>query len=119
MIATDEGALSCDMMETYHIMDWRALPARQAALFAYGLRDGSRIRQKLAGAATGLDTMLLAMIADGINLLLWINSKAGAEGRDRPASVLAMLRGGDGNKESVGFDTSEEFDAWRASMLGE
>lgn len=116
MIAADEGALACDFMETYRIMDWRALPARQAALFAYGLGEGSRIRRKLSGALVGPETMLLAAIADALNILVWQNTQAGHEGRDQPQSILAQLRGG-GDPAGAGFDTPEEFDAWRAAML--
>jgi len=116
MIASDEGALCCDMMETYRIPSYRALPARQAALFAYGLREDSRIRRKLSGAPTGLDTMLLAMIADGVNLLVWLNTRDGMENRNRPKSVLDMLRGSD--QSGGGFSTPEAFEAWRASLIG-
>ena len=116
MVAADEGALACDFMETYHIMDWRALPARRAALFAYGLREDARIRLKLSGAKARLDTMLLAMAVDALNTLVWRNTQAGHEGRDHPRSVLALLRG-DPEPEKRGFDTPEEFDAWRNSLL--
>lgn len=116
MVAADEGALACDFMETYHIMDWRALPARRAALFAYGLREDARIRLKLSGAKARLDTMLLAMAVDALNTLVWQNTQAGHDGRDHPRSVLALLRG-DPEPEKRGFDTPEEFDAWRNSLL--
>ena len=116
MIAKGEAELCCDFMETYRIPDYRALPARQAALFAYGLGEGSRIRRKLSGAPVGLDTMLLAMIADGVNLLVWQNTQAGHEGRNRPPSVLAVLRGKQ-EGEGSGFDSVEEFNVWRASMM--
>ena len=116
MVAADEGALACDFMETYTTMDWRALPARRAALFAYGLREDARIRLKLSGAKARLDTMLLAMAVDALNTLVWQNTQAGHEGRDHPRSVLALLRG-DPEPEKRGFDTPEEFDAWRNSLL--
>ncbi|MBO7722484.1 MAG: hypothetical protein J6S27_01735 [Thermoguttaceae bacterium] len=31
MVREDETALICDLAETYHILDWRALPLRTAA----------------------------------------------------------------------------------------
>ena len=119
MIATDEAALECDLMETYHIPGYRELPARRAALFAYGLGEGSRIRKKLSGALVGLDTLLLAQIADALNLLVWFQTEACQKGEGRPASITALLRGGTGDAaEAVGFDSEEDFDAWRASRLG-
>lgn len=116
MVAADESALACDLMETYHIEDWRALPARRAALFAYGLREDARIRLKLSGAKARLDTMLMAMAVDALNTLVWMQTQAGHENRDRPRSLFAMLRG-DPEPQQEGFDTAEEFDAWRESIL--
>ena len=119
MIATDEAALECDLMETYRIPCYRELPARRAALFAYGLGEGSRIRKKLSGALVGLDTLILAQIADALNLLVWFQTEAGQKGEGRPASITALLRGKPvEQEESVGFDSAEDFDAWRASRLG-
>lgn len=118
MIAADEAALRCDFLETYHVMDYRALPARQAALFACGLRPGSRIVQKLSGSSVALDTMLLAVIADAVRILVWQNTRDGMEGRNRPWSITERLTGGGKPKESLGFGSPEEFDAWRAQMIG-
>ena len=116
--AADVAALRCDFLETYHVMDFRALPARQAALFACGLGPGSRIAQKLSGSSVGLDTMLLAVIADAVRLLVWQNTKDGMDGRNRPWSITERLAGGGKQKETLGFDTPEAFDAWRAQMIG-
>ena len=118
MIAADEAALRCDFLETYHVMDYRALPARQAALFACGLGPGSRIAQKLSGSSTPLDTMLLAVIADAVRLLVWQNTRDGLEGRKRPWSITERLAGGGKQRESPGFDSPEDFDAWRDQMIG-
>lgn len=118
MIAADEAALRCDFLETYHIMDYRALPARQAALFACGLGPGSRIAQKLAGSTVTLDTALLAVIADALRILVWQNTRDGLEGRNRPWSITERLTGGEKQKDPLGFDSPEEFDAWRAQMIG-
>jgi len=118
MIVTDEAALRCDFLETYHILDYRALPARQAALFACGLRDSARIMQKLSGVHTGLDTALLAAIADGIRLLIWQQTEDGHHGRNRPRSILDTLQQRDAQNAPMGFDSAAAFDAWRAEMLG-
>ena len=117
MIAEDEDALSCDFAETYHILDFRALPARRAALLASGLGPGSRIVRKLAGMSAPLETLLLAAIADALRILVWQNTKNGLEGIDPPASILDSLRG-QPEAGGTGFDSIDEFDAWRASMIG-
>lgn len=113
----DEAALECDFAETYHIYDYRALPARKAALYACGLRAGSRIMRKLSGAPADLRDVLLAVIADATRTLIWQNTKDGVEGRNQPASFLRIMIGEKEN-ESHGFDSVEEFTAWRSNMLG-
>lgn len=118
MIAVDEAALRCDFLETYHLPDFRALPARQAALFACGLRPDSRIMMKLAGVSVPVETMLLAGILDTLKVLAWQNTQDGLDGRNFPASVLDALLQGDKPRESSGFDSPEEYEAWRASMNG-
>ena len=118
MAAADEDALRCDMLETYHIFDWRALPARQAALFACGLPDSSRIKRRLSGAPVALETLLLAMIADAVRVLVWQRSQAAADGGSPPASIAEALTRPGKDRGGAGFDTAEEFEAWRASMLG-
>ena len=116
MIAADEAALRCDFAETYHILDYRALPARQAALFACGLGSGSRIVKKLSGVDLAPEILLLARIADSVRLLVWQNTEDGHEGRNVPRSILDTLTGRD--RSGAGFDSPEEFDAWRANMMG-
>ena len=118
MIAVDEAALECDLMETYSIQDYRALPARRAALFAYGLRENSRIKKRLAGASVSLETMLLAVCADALNTLVWFQTEDGRSGENRPVSFARLLRGADEEDEAVGFDSPEDYDVWRASRLG-
>lgn len=118
MIATDEAALICDFAETYRLFDFRQLPARRAAVLACGLRPDSRIIQKMTGAKAPIDTLLRAIIADELKLLVWQNTKDGAKGRNRPESILAALLGPDGDQpDNTGFDSAAAFDAWRSAML--
>lgn len=114
MIATDEDALVCDFAETYHILDFRALPARMAARLACGLRTSSRIKQKLSGAHEDTQTALLAHIADAVRMLVWMQSEDGVKGRNRPESFAALLLG---ENTSKGFDSVDDFKAWRASVI--
>lgn len=117
MLATDREALECDLMETYGILEYRRLPARRVAVFACGLNEDSRIMRKLSGAKAPVNTMLLAVIADMSRILVWQNTKDGHKGRNRPKSILSALV--EGEKQSEGFATHGEFDAWRESMIGE
>lgn len=116
MVGLDEEALICDFAETYHVFDWRALPLRVAATLAMGLRPDSRIMLKLSGAAAPINTLLLTMIADAERLLVWQNTEDGVKGVRRPHSLLAALTHREEEESTMGFDTPEEYNAWRASI---
>jgi hypothetical protein len=115
MIAVDKSALECDFAETYRIYDFRMLPARRAAMFAAGLGDSSRIMRKLGGAPTSFESMMLATIADAVRILVWQNTKDGVEGRNAPESIISAIL--DKGKESSAFDSADDFEQWRNSIL--
>ena len=56
-LAPDE--LVCDMAETYHVLDWRAMGLPLAATLAGGLRETSRTCMALNHAPITTDTLLL------------------------------------------------------------
>lgn len=64
MLSVDKDAFVCDMAETYHILDYRALPVDLLAVLASGLRDDSRIKMKIAGVNYIPAVMVLPQIAD-------------------------------------------------------
>ena len=120
MIKEDEDALQCDLAETYHIFDYRELPLRKAALFSAGLREGSRIRLKMAGQNYPLETMLLAMAVDRLTYLLWAKTKDGSKGRNRPPSIADALNGKNAkNGEIMAFSSSDDFEKARERILKE
>ena len=47
MMAVDRDAWICDLAETYRIFDYRALPVGLLATLSFGLREDSRIKQKM------------------------------------------------------------------------
>ena len=63
-LAPDE--LVCDMAETYHVLDWRALGLPLAATLAGGLRETSRTCMALNHAPITTDTLLLGAMAAGV-----------------------------------------------------
>lgn len=118
MAAVDEEALICDFAETYHIYDYRQLPARLAAVYACGLRQDSRIRIRLSGVNITQDQMLLSVIADSTRVLVWQNTKDGVAGKNQPKSILALLTGQEKEKEKPErFASGEEFLKWRETMM--
>ena len=87
---------------------------RKIAVFASGLGRDSRIIRKLSGTEYALETILLASISDGIQMMLWTRSK---EGTPKPEQLLPKLLGGsvDGNDNTESM-TIEEFEAIRARL---
>ena len=107
MMAADEDALVCDFAETYHVYDFRQLTPSYAATLAAGLRDGSRIRTVLSGLPVPLPQYLQMAELDALNLLTWLNSSDGAEGKNRPISLLKAIT--DDDSTIQGFDSGEDF----------
>ena len=118
MLATDEDAVICDLAETYHIYDYRALPVRTLATLCAGLRPDARIKMKMAGMRHPLNTYLLAGILDRLSMLVWAQSKD-ARPSNKPKSILEMLMRPPGKEESktIAFDSPEDFEAARRKIL--
>lgn len=113
-MAQDQDALICDLAETYGIYDMRALPVETLAVLASGLRENSRIKQKMAGMQVSQDTALLAMAVDSLNFLAWSKTKSAQKNQNRPQSLARKLMGLDGkksNQKTVAFQSGEDFAA--------
>lgn len=112
MITLDEDALMCDLAETYHIYDYRSLPCKKIAVFSCGLRDDSRIKMKMSGMKITIEQTMLAVTVDRLGLLIWMNSKDGAKGINRPKSMLKeMLSIGEPEKDTiVSFSSATDFE---------
>lgn len=121
MIALDEDALVCDLAETYQIYDYKQLPLNEVAVFAYGLRDDSRIKQMISDQIVPLETTLLASIVDRLSLSLWLQTKDGQKGVNRPASIADQLikrdKSENDGKDYLVFESGEDFENYRKALL--
>lgn len=117
MITTDKSALICDLAETYHIYDYKSLPLSRVAIFAVGLRENSRIKMKMNGMKYPFNTMLLAFVADRLSLLAWMNTKDGANGQNKPKSILSQMLETEDTSDIEAFNTPEEFERRRNEIL--
>lgn len=121
MIRQDEDALICDLAETYRIYDYRQLPLLQVAVFAYGLRDDSRIKKIISNQAVSLDTLLFASMVDRLSLSLWLQTKDGQKGVNRPKSIVDQLTKPDkeerDEREYLVFESGEDFENYRKKLL--
>lgn len=115
MISRDEHALICDFAETYHVFDYKSLPVRLSATLAAGLPAGSRIMRVLSGQKVAPELMLLANIADSLNLLVWFKTKDGQHNRNRPKSLLRELT--EEKSQYVSFSSIEEYEAARKRIM--
>ena len=116
MITLDEDALICDLAETYHIFDYKALPPSKVAVLAVGLRDNSRIKMRLSEMKVNLDTMLMAMIIDRLALISW--QLNGDDGVEKPESVLRILSGEEKQNNNMAFESGADFEQFRSLLIG-
>lgn len=115
MLRLDRDALLCDLAETYHVFDYKALSVSQLARLSCGLRDSSRIKMKMSGAKAPMDTVLMMAILDNLRLLLWSRTKDAEKNRRKPKSILEEFM-----KEPnpvTSFKTPEEFEKRRQEIL--
>ncbi|MEG2287468.1 MAG: DUF5361 domain-containing protein [Ruthenibacterium sp.] len=98
-------------------MDYRALPTSLLATLCFGLREDSRIQLRLSGVKAKMNLALLASAVDHLANLVWLHTKDGEKGRNRPKSILNILLGGVQEQAVQSFDTAEEFEAARAKIL--
>nr|DAP24885.1 MAG TPA: protein of unknown function (DUF5361) [Caudoviricetes sp.] len=117
MIDTDEDALICDLAETYHIYDYRQLPAYKVAVFSVGLRDNSRIKMQMSQQKAPFDTLLLAGVLDRLSILTWFKTKDGQKGNNRPISVVDKLIGEVQESKEMVFASGEDFEEMRQKIL--
>lgn len=117
MINLDEDALICDFAEYYRIYDYTALSPKYAGVLACGLRENSRIKMKLSEQIVDMNTLLLATIADRIQVLVWQNTEDGQKGRNVPESIVQKLLGQKDERDHIVFDTGADFEAFRERLI--
>lgn len=120
MIAVDEDALTCDLMETYYISDWQSMDADFIATLAIGLRDDSRIKRKMSGAKLTIDQSLLALLLDALRINNWMHTKDAQHRRNIPESIYKRLTTEEKEKkadELRHFDSVEEFEEWHKKHM--
>lgn len=116
MIGTDRDALLCDLAETYHIFDFRALPVLTLAALCFGLREDSRIKMKMAGMRYIPPLVLFANIAD--NLTLIRHGLFAKKNAKLPKLYTDMMMGPEPEEhESMLFASGEDFEIERKRIL--
>lgn len=102
-----EDELICDFVEEYHVFDIYSLDCGMAATLATGLRQDSRVKSKMAGLKAPMSTVLLAAAVDRLSLLVWKD----------PKKIVDSLIESAENESVVGFDSIEDFEAYRKTIV--
>ena len=108
MLSVDEDALICDFAETYNILDMYSLPVDLVAVLAFGLRQNSRIKMKIAGVSFPMETLFLSAIMDNTAWLKWSKTKDAEKGINQPESVFNQLVKPTEKKKT--FTSGEDFE---------
>ena len=111
VLSKHKNEMICDLAETYHIYDYRRLPVQTLAVLVTGLRADSRTKMAINGMQVPLNTIIMAMTYDRVNQWLWMNTKDGRKGKNKPSSLVETLTSKPKEKTIETFDTGEEFDA--------
>ena len=113
MLDTDRAALYCDLAETYHVFGFESLPVTDLAMLASGLRDNSRIKQKMSGITYPPTELILARMADTVSLFRY-GFMEDKKGKNMPYLFTEHLREDDKTDKPQSFMSGAEFDAaWR------
>lgn len=107
------------MAETYHVLNWRELPLKTAAVLASGLHQNSRSMRKLRSQKLRSEEYTELAILDELRIIRWLLTKDAEKGRNRPESMLMKMLKLDEKPRITGFRTPEEFEARRKIIAGE
>ena len=116
MIHEDKNAWICDMAETYNIYDYTRVPVKMLGILSAGLREDSRIRQKLEGLKADPDTIIMARIYDVVNTILWTKTKDAEKGKNQPKSFAQKFIDS-GEPEPSSYANGAEFEKARAEII--
>ena len=103
------------MAETYHIINWRELPLKTAAILASGLHQDSRCFRKLNKQKLRSDEYVWFAILDEIRTLRWLQTEDATKGKNRPDSILKQML--EDKPKVSAFRTAEEFEARRQQII--
>ena len=116
MIHEDKNSWICDMAETYNIYDYKRVPVKMLGILSAGLREDSRIRQKLEGIKADPDTIIMARIYDVVNTILWTKTKDAEKGKNQPKSFAQRFIDS-GEPEPAYYANGAEFEKAKVEII--
>lgn len=109
----------CDMAQYYHMYDIDSVPIGTLAALANGLPGDSRSVSAITGCVIPADSVLLAIIADRLGMLMWMFSEDGRKNINRPKSIIDFGGSESGDDSIEKFLDGEDFIAARNKILRE
>lgn len=101
--------LECDLAEEYGFLgELHELPVRKAAVLACGLRSGSRTIRALENKYFGIDDSHILLL-DRLGEIAYFAARSAGFKAQKPDAIDITIRKNE--KQSVGFDSPEEFTA--------
>lgn len=111
--------LICDLAEYYSIYDYESHPPQRVAILIKGLRENSRIMNKIAKIKNIREDILLTAIFDNLNWLLWTKTKDGQKNRNKPKQLLNFMINNIEDKQVMAYTSSEDFVKERERIINE
>ena len=113
MLSEDRDAVICDLAETYHILDYKAVPVQTLATLCAGLRDDSRIKMHLSGFNYVPDVFTNTHISDELTLIRYFLTG----NRKEPKLYQDIMNGKRKQNNTVGYSSPEEFEKARKRLI--
>lgn len=114
MYAHYHDELVCDMAETYHVFDLRALPVETLATLAVGLRENSRVKMKMAGIRY---IPMEVVLSEFFDTYIIRNTPGEKRGSLKLLSDALMNKGDQAARKNMAFRSGEDFMRVHAALF--
>ena len=115
MLGVDRDAVVCDLAETYHILDYKAVPVMTLATLCAGLHDDSRIKMRMMGLRHIAPSFAFVRMADTLTILNYaLTAKKGAK---MPTLYQDIMTSKQEKRKQDGFSSIAEFEDARKRLI--
>ena len=116
MLGIDKDAVICDLAETYHVLDYKAIPVLTLAALCAGLHDDSRIKMRMMGLNKIAPSFALIRIADILAVINYsLTAKAGTKAPELYQDIMTGKRKQE--RKTTGFSSIEAFENARKRII--
>lgn len=105
----------CDLAETYHILDYKAIKPNLLATLVLGLNQDSRVMRKMRHEKLTFHDSMLALIFDCLQIIAF--KQGHKKGAKRPESLFKKLTTPEVKEELMTFSSPEDYWRWRKEHI--